>query len=646
MKSTKKDPLDNVEMVITASPDAIIVIDRSMTVSHWNPAAEDIFGWTADEVLGERNPVVPEQKQDEFESMVHDVLDGEELTGYETKRQRKDGTPIDVSISTAPICDSDGENVAAMAVIEDITDRKTHERRLKGLQYAVRELLASRTETEIAEQVVTTGDEILGMSRVGVHLYDAETDALVPVAWSDDIETDIGDPPTLGPESLAWEAFTAGDKHEYADLWSTPERLNSDTPFRSELIVPLDGHGVVIVSSTEPDDFTDEDRTLIHVLCANATAAFDRVQRERDLRGFKEAVEHAGHSVVITDTDGRIEYVNPAFEEVTGYAETEALGTNPRILKSGEHDEAFYERMWATIQGGEIWHAELINEDKNGEQFVVDQTIAPIFDESGDIERFVAVNSDITEQKKLERQLKTQRDNLEVLNQVVRHDIRNDLQLVLSYLELLEDDVDGESRTYVETATESTRNAVELTMAARDLAKVMLQADTDPTPEPLRRPLESQLETIRSTYDDVVLSVEEPIPQVSVLATEMLDSVFRNVLKNAVQHNDKDTTEISVRVTERDDTVVVRIADNGPGVPDDQKAEIFGKGNKGLESDGTGIGLYLVHTLVDAYGGDVWVEDRTDHWSETHRADADSNTQSDDSEPSGSVFAVQLQKPE
>ncbi|MGM0592420.1 MAG: sensor histidine kinase [Halobacteriota archaeon] len=101
----------------------------------------------------------------------------------------------------------------------------------------------------------------------------------------------------------------------------------------------------------------------------------------------------------------------------------------------------------------------------------------------------------------------------------------------------------------------------------------------------------------------------------------MLGSVFRNLLKNAIQHNDKEVSEVTVSTVPEGDHVVVRIADNGPGVPDGQKEDIFGKGKKGLESEGTGIGLYLVQTVVEGYGGQVWVEDN---------------------EPEGAVFAVRL----
>lgn len=127
------------------------------------------------------------------------------------------------------------------------------------------------------------------------------------------------------------------------------------------------------------------------------------------VRSFKRAVEQAGHSIYITDTDGTIRYVNPAFEEVTGYTASEAIGRTPRILKSGEHDAAFYDGLWDTITSGEVWQSEIINRRTDGDRYVVNQTIAPIVVD-GDIERFVAVNADITDRIEWEERLETLHD--------------------------------------------------------------------------------------------------------------------------------------------------------------------------------------------------------------------------------------------
>jgi signal transduction histidine kinase len=222
-----------------------------------------------------------------------------------------------------------------------------------------------------------------------------------------------------------------------------------------------------------------------------------------------------------------------------------------------------------------------------------------------------------------EARLKRQRDDLRLLNQVMRHDIRNDLQLVEAYAELLDDHVDEEGESYLEVIKENTESAVGLTTTVRDLSRVMLREDVEPEGVALDRVLSQQVEEVRSSYGEAVFTVDGTIPSVEVLADEMLGSVFRNVLRNAVQHNDETlpVVDVTARVDDADQAAVVRIADNGPGVPPPQREEIFGKGEKGLDSPGAGIGLYLVRSLVEGYGGEVWVEGN---------------------EPKGAIFVIRL----
>lgn len=229
---------------------------------------------------------------------------------------------------------------------------------------------------------------------------------------------------------------------------------------------------------------------------------------------------------------------------------------------------------------------------------------------------------DVTERADYEARLETQRDNLDVLNQVLRHDIRNDLQLVLAYADMLAGELDGEHADYIERVLESADHAVELTKTARDIADVML---TDPDADhvmSLRATLKAELAEVRSSFPSAAVTVDGSIPDVTVHGNNMLDSVFRNLLKNAIQHNDQDSPEVTVSADCTDDnTATIHVADNGPGVPDAQKDAIFGKGETGLDSDGTGMGLYLVDTLVDSVGGRVTVSDN---------------------DPTGAVFSVTL----
>lgn len=229
----------------------------------------------------------------------------------------------------------------------------------------------------------------------------------------------------------------------------------------------------------------------------------------------------------------------------------------------------------------------------------------------------------VTDRKQYEQQIETQRDNLEVLNKVVRHDIRNKLQLVLIYADMLQNEVEVGNEETVEQMLEAARDAVDITTTARDVTEVMLKSEVDRHPVRLRSVLENEIDDVRSNYEHALVKVSGTIPDVKVVADEMLESVFRNLITNAIQHNDKTLPEVTTSVTVDDELVEIRVADNGPGIPDERKADIFEQGEMSLGSDGNGLGLYLVDTLVDRYGGEVHV---------------------DDNEPEGAVFVVELLK--
>jgi PAS domain S-box-containing protein len=348
----------------------------------------------------------------------------------------------------------------------------------------------------------------------------------------------------------------------------------------------------------------------------------ERRERERRLRSYREAIEHAGHAIYITDTDGTIDYVNPAFEDQTGYRRSDVVGETPNVLKSGHHDDAFYGDLWETILDGEVWHnEEMIDRRKDGTTYYVDQTIAPITDEDGEIERFVAVSQDITELKEHEERLEEQTEQLELLNRLVRHDIRNDMTVILGFGEMLRDDVPEAYHATVDRILETGRHTVELTRTARDLVDMIGQSeDPELRPTSLSTALRDEFDNTRRSYPDATFDIGD-VPDVEVRANDLLPAVFRNLLHNAIQHNDNDTPHVDVSVTDRGDRVVVRIADDGPGVRETRKEAIFGKEERRLDSPGTGMGLYFVDTLVDQYGGDVRIEDN---------------------DPDGAVFVVEL----
>jgi signal transduction histidine kinase len=205
-------------------------------------------------------------------------------------------------------------------------------------------------------------------------------------------------------------------------------------------------------------------------------------------------------------------------------------------------------------------------------------------------------------------------DQLSLLAQVLRHDIANAATVITGWGDVLRKDVQPDGVDALERVLRSGQRITELVENSRDLTRLIEEGHKlDTKAMPLAPVLEREVETIErvneSTSNGVVVTLDPPPASVEVVAGGMLPSVFTNLLSNAVRHNDAGTTEIDVWVDVEPSTVVVRIRDNGPGIPDDRKEVVFEPSTKSVDSPGDGLGLSLVRRLVDSYGGRIWFED-------------------------------------
>ncbi|WP_299269289.1 sensor histidine kinase [Halorientalis sp.] len=200
--------------------------------------------------------------------------------------------------------------------------------------------------------------------------------------------------------------------------------------------------------------------------------------------------------------------------------------------------------------------------------------------------------------------LERKTEQLLLLNRITRHDIRNEMNVIRGWTELLPDDIDDADDRIPRRILNSTQHVVDLTDVAREFAETLQTAgDPDLQAVELDSVLTAELTKRRRAFEDAEFVVDSEIPRVDVRANDLLASVFRNLLNNAVQHNDSDTPRVAVAVGECDETVSVTIADNGPGIPPDMRDAVLGRTEQGLDHPGAGLGLYLVDTLTTQYGG-------------------------------------------
>lgn len=205
-------------------------------------------------------------------------------------------------------------------------------------------------------------------------------------------------------------------------------------------------------------------------------------------------------------------------------------------------------------------------------------------------------------------QARATRDQLEVLNSVLRHDVQNSIMIIRSRAKYIRENAGDRIGDFADTIVTQSNDIADQIDRTRAVIDSLVGDERPLQATSLTDALDGAVETLRDTYDDLEVRVDAP-DEAAVRADEMLEDVLGNVLGNAVEHNDKETPEIEVTVETGDDHVDLRVADNGPGVPDGQKQAVFGRGRTTDGADAGGFGLFFVATMLDEYGGDVRVED-------------------------------------
>jgi PAS domain S-box-containing protein len=359
---------------------------------------------------------------------------------------------------------------------------------------------------------------------------------------------------------------------------------------------------------------------------AFVTDITQRKQAEEERNRLAVAIEQASESVFITDKDGMIQYVNPAFERLTGYRRKDVIGQNPDMLKSGKHDDLFYKKMKETLSRGNAWHGHIVNKKKDGSFYEADATISPVFDKSGKITNFVSIKRDVTHEIELEKRL-IQAQKMEAIGTLaggIAHDFNNVLYSIIGYAELTMDDLPEDSLAQ--------NNLKELLIAsnrAKDMVQQILtfsrQAETEKKPIKVQSVVKEAIKFLKTsipTTIEICQNIDADCGPVLADPTQ-IHQVVMNLATNAYYAMRSKGGLLNISVTTEeisiDDSVSyldfnpgtyikLTVSDTGHGMNKEIIEKIFDPYfTTKLPGQGTGMGLSTVHGIVKSHGGAIKV---------------------------------------
>jgi len=353
-----------------------------------------------------------------------------------------------------------------------------------------------------------------------------------------------------------------------------------------------DGGEIIVKISGVPR--RDENDNVIGTMAVVSDVTTEH-EKEIELLKLSGAIESSPTSVVITDLNGTIEYVNPKFSEITGYKLEEAVGKNPRILKTDRTPAKTHEELWDTITNGKIWHGRFVNRKKNGELYWEEAWISPISNPKGKPTHYVAVKEDITRQVIAEEKLQLSNQDLELYTSFLQHDLRNDLQVLMSHADAAHMIVDETSRaseyiSIIQATSDRMVHLLDVFGRPAEIDEVNIVGIIERS--------KSQAE---KAHPNLKINLIVETDKTDVLSARLIPLVFDNLMRNSAEHAEK-KVKLTITVTRENDVVHITLSDNGPGIPNEIQSKLF---QKGVSTTGGGFGLYLTKKVIEGYGGKI-----------------------------------------
>jgi PAS domain S-box-containing protein len=559
--------------LIESSPDAIIVhLDGKILFA--NNSSARILGYSSPADLLNKNAIDflhPDLAKTVSERISKIIDKGESVPFIEEKFRKADGSYIDVEVSARPYYFKG--KTAVQVIARDISYRKEAEKALRESEERYKTLFDSANDSIF----IIKNNKFTDCNRSAVKMFGMKKEDIIgktPFELSPELQPDGKKSVEKGTELLKKVAREETLFFEWQHIDSQRKLFEVEVSLNS---------------------FKLGEEVYIQAIVRNIT---ERKQAENQLRKLTSAVEQSPVSVVIADTKGDIEYVNPKFTEITQYSFDEVIGKNPRFLKSGNKSTEEYKELWDTITSGREWEGEFHNKKKNGELFWEYALITPLKTDKGTISNYLAIKQDITEQKIIDEKLRHSLKEKEVMLREIHHRVKNNLQIISSMLKLqsgyTDDPVASEYLKISQNRVKTMALIHQQLYRSDDLGGINFEEYMKILIKNLFDAYGIKTADISTEIrsKNILLGIDKAIP-----CGLIINELVSNSLKHAFTHSSKGI--IKIEMQEHNNEYLMTISDNGSGIPE----------NIDYRNTQT-LGMQLVMTLIDQLDGKINLENK------------------------------------
>ncbi len=531
-----------------------------------------------------------------------------------------------------PIKSDTGKVIALTEFCLDITDRKQSEV-LQNAVYRISQAASKATNLdELYKSVHEIIETVMSAKNFYISLYDEKKDLISYPYFVDELDEAPHENATPGKglteyvlrtgKPLFCDEATDIELHQKGevDIVGSPSAIWIGVP----LTIESKTIGVMVVQHyTNPNAYSNRELQMLEFVSSQVAKAIEYKRTEVKLRTLSLAIEQSPASIMITDTAANIEYVNPAFVQLTGYTLEEVFGKNPRILKSGEKKPEEYRVLWETITSGKEWRGEFYNKKKNGVLFWEWASISPIFDSSGNMTHFLGVKEDITMRKKYETELIQAREKAEESDNLktaflrnLSHEIRTPMNAIMGFSNLLnvrEIDSD-EQQVNIRIIQESSQqllsiindivdiSSIEANILSKNISSFNINATLSSLYEQFQ--LEAQKKSIALILNPGMVNDQAIIQTDNTKLVQILSNLLNNAFKFT------NTGSVEFGYNQKGTAIEFYVSDTGIGIPPEQHSKIFQnfyqiESSISRQYEGMGLGLAICKAYTELLGGKI-----------------------------------------